>query len=189
MIAANEYSVSWIEEQLTANLVRHMTKLEITNAYKMDITVEPRQYNEEIEKGKQDPKTAPRLDIRMCMWYEGAWSINEKFVYTIEAKNISENDWVKETGANVRAIDSQKRYISTGIDHFISGHYKNGCLAGYVVNGDASQVAIKINELLTGNNPSRQSEVLTQINDSPYPNCYLSEHANDLQLIHFMLKL
>ncbi|TRX59216.1 hypothetical protein FNH22_11885 [Fulvivirga sp. M361] len=189
MISANQYSLSWEEEQFSAHLISHMEHLNEVNQYRMDIIPEPRLYDEEVVEGKKSPKKSPKADIRICMWSNNTWSTPVKFVYIIEAKNLSERDWKKESDSKVIAKAQKKRYIETGIDHFISGHYPEGCLAGYVVQGDPDKIVLDINEILRQKSPSRESEILGDKESVySYPNCYRSKHSNGA-LRHFLLKL
>lgn len=189
MIAASQYNLSWEEEQFSAHLISHMENLEEANQYRMDIIPEPRLYDQEVIEGKKAPKKSSKADIRICMWSNNTWSTPVKFVYIIEAKNLSEQDWKKESGSKVIAKAQKKRYIETGIDHFISGHYPEGCLAGYVVQGDSDKIVSGINEILKQVSPSRESEILKDKEAIySYTNCYRSMHSNGI-LQHFFLKL
>lgn len=191
MVKAQEYELSWDEEKLTANLISHMQKSEIITRFQIDITAESRDYDEEITIGTKSAKKAGKLDIRISIWGGGWFSSKKKMIYVIEAKNLSQSDWKKKTGAHVNARYQKKRYINKGIDHFISGHYKNGCLSGYVVQGDSNQIVKDINTILKNSNPSRADEVL--VTNGDIDQCYFSTHDRqnkmELELKHFMLKL
>lgn len=189
MIAASQYSLSWEEEQFSALLISHMENLNEVNQYRMDIIPEPRLYDQGIIEGKKKPKKAPKVDIRICMWSYNTWSSQVKFVYVIEAKNLPEQDWKKESDSKVIAKSQKKRYIETGIDHFISGHYPEGCLVGYVVQGKPEKVVLDINKILKQSSPSREDEILKKKEAIySYTNCYRSTHSN-VTLQHFLLKL
>lgn len=189
MIDANQYNLSWEEEQFSAHLISHMENLTEANQYRMDIIPEPRLYGQEVIEGKRAPKKSPKADIRICIWSNNTWSAPVKFVYIIEAKNLSEQDWKKQSGSKVIAKAQKKRYIETGIDHFISGHYPEGCLVGYVVQGDSDKIVLGINDILKHASPSRGSEILKDKEVIyTYANRYRSMHSNGI-LQHFLLKL
>jgi hypothetical protein len=155
----------------------------------MDIIPEPRLYDQEVIEGKKTAKKSPKADIRICMWSNNTWSTPVKFVYIVEAKILSEKDWTKESGSRVIAKAQKKRYIETGIDHFKSGHYPEGCMAGYVVQGDPDNIVSEINEILVSNRPSRNTEILKDKKIMfSYPHCFKSDHTN-CQLQHFILKM
>ena len=55
----------------------------------------------------------------------------------MEAKNLKEKD-----------SDLKRRYIDTGINSFVSKRYENGCLLGYVLEGDLDKTVAGVNKLL-----------------------------------------
>lgn len=187
MIKTSHYELKWEEEQLSAHLISHMENLSETSHYRMDIIPEPRLYDQAVIEGNKPPKKSPRADIRICMW--STWGTPDRFEYIVEAKNLSEQDWTKESGSKVIAKAQKKRYIETGIDHFIQGHYPKGCLAAYVVQGNPDRIVTDINKILEAQSPSRKKEILQDKKDIySYPHCYKSEHSIGI-LQHFILKL
>ncbi|MCX6582525.1 MAG: hypothetical protein NT166_20325 [Candidatus Aminicenantes bacterium] len=172
MKEAGEFSLSWEEETLTANLIKYMKRSSFSSKWKLDITPECPIYTQQIYDGIRKPKEAPVIDVRIMNW-----SRSDKLEYFIEAKNLAENDWIKADGSKVNASHLRARYIDTGIDNFINERYPYGCLAGYVLEGCVDSIVNAISKLLTGKGRNRPQEVLTRntpVNN--HPDCYRSEH-------------
>lgn len=188
MKAAREYKVDWEEESLSANLVRHMKRSPKATEDKIGITCEHPLYNEDIELGRVQPRQAPRIDIRMA-----SWTSSRQLLYYLEAKNLCQNDWKKFDGAMVSASYYRGRYIDTGIDNFVTERYPEGCLVGYVMEGEIEPIVENINNLLKDHR-DRQSEVITDRQTiHQYPHCYVSHHRTsnqgELTLKHIFMKL
>lgn len=181
------------EEDISARLIGCMEKLPEANISKIDIVPEARYYTEEIKNGKFHAKQASKPDIRLCCWKKArGWSSPKKILYYIEAKNISEKDWIKSDGSSVSAYHYRRRYIDTGIDNYISGHYPEGCIVGYIVNGVPDNIVSGINNLLCRENSDRVTEVIRDKHTfEAYPYCYISYHKNslkkDIAIKHFLL--
>ena len=136
------YDVTWKETCFSACLIGYMQKIRHENDIALRIDPESHLYREEMLNCIEDPDTAPRIDIKIS----GGW-VHENVYYGIEGKILVENDWRKRDASYLR-----HRYIATGIDNFVNGRYSDkmnrGCMAGYVVQGRASEIASKINNLL-----------------------------------------
>lgn len=132
------------ENAITVQLIGYMNKNPISTDYKIDITREQYIDSSAVYAGMEDPDTSPRIDIRFM-----TWTSPEKFEYFFEAKNLYETDFTKS--GNKTAVNSksyQQRYINTGIQNFINGRYPQGCLVGYVLEGNSENIADRINHLL-----------------------------------------
>ncbi len=134
----------WGEENISANIYTYIKDSQ--QSIDADIHVESEHpfYSQDILDNKKKAKKASRID----MVFQHNWS-GQKFVYYVEAKNLVEHDYIK-TGKKraVKANRIQKRYIDTGIDHFLKGYYPKGCLLGYVLNGTINGVVNSLNSLL-----------------------------------------
>jgi hypothetical protein len=119
-----------------------MQKIRHEEDMALRIDPESHLYREEMLKGTEDPDTAPRIDIKIS----GGW-VHEDEYYGIEGKILVENNWRTRDDSYLR-----RRYIATGIDNFVNGRYSDkiglGCMVGYVVQGSASEIASKVNNLL-----------------------------------------
>lgn len=158
------------EPRFSATLIGYMRKIknEKPNCalrFDQEYTI----YDDEMLDGIGDPKTAPRIDIKIS----GAW-VEEDQYYGIEAKILVEKNWNTR-----RAKYLQKRYIDTGIDNFVNGNYSHkvnvGCIAGYVVQGSGKAIVKKINEMLCVENRDAEQLVdLHSINGCDL--CHNSKH-------------
>jgi len=178
------YDVGWKETRFSACLVGYMQKIRHENDITLRIDSESHLYREEMLKGTEDPDTAPRIDIKIS----GGW-VHEDVYYGIEGKILVENNWRKRD-----ASDSRRRYIDTGIDNFINGRYSDkmgiGCMVGYVVQGSASEIASKINNLLIRDGRNIENIMLHAIDGCS--DCYLSKHIRttdykEIKLRHIFL--
>jgi len=141
-ISEKKYSKDWEEKTFSSHLVSLMKKCELAIKYDFTITKEEELEDYEIDNGLKSPKEANPIDIR----FHNIW-MNLRLDYNIEAKNISAYEWKKSNGSKVNASQQQTEYITKGIDRFLTGHFKNknGCMLGYIVNGELNDVLTKIN--------------------------------------------
>lgn len=101
--------------------------------------------------------------------------MHEDIYYGIEGKILVETDWQTRREYNLRV-----RYVETGIDNFVNGRYSpevpRGCVVGYVINGVASKIAQKINDLLV--HRERKSECMINHHTiNGCSDCYQSAHT------------
>lgn len=180
-------SVDWSEEPISANIFTHIEESEKAIVWNINISDECRRYNQDILKNKKSAKSAPRIDLKLTT----NWSDAKKRVsYFVEAKNLIEIDCIKQ-GRTSKLIAKKihERYISTGIDHFISGYYPaNGCMLGYILEGAAEGVVKKLNTILS--NLTRSDEELVKIRSNiPHiEEAYTSIHTNNYTLCHYFLQ-
>lgn len=182
-----EVSVDWDEETITANIFTHIDESEKAICWNISVSDECRIYNQAILKNKKKAKSAPRIDLKLATnWVEG----RKRIAFYVEAKNLIENNCRKSNRKSLlNANRIQTRYISTGIDHFVLGGYpENGCMLGYVVEGEAVSIIDHLNAALQ--NSSRDAEVIKKTNVAiPYLDSeYMSSHNNGYLLYHYFLK-
>src|SRR5262249_16950948 len=126
---------------------------------------------------------SPRIDVKYSVW-----SSNIEIDYYMEAKNLAENNWKKQsTNTSVNASSLRKRYINTGIGNFSSGRYPNGCILGYVMEGKLSNIVKLLNQILASNQRSEEKLVNDRTYNVPYH--YISKHNKTSMptLKHLML--
>jgi hypothetical protein len=146
MKAAKRYSIDWEEEQITAQLIHHIKHSPSRNKWRIHVEPEIRIYTEQIINGEKLPKEAAKIDLKMLSWQTKS---EKEDLYHIEAKNLCENDWTKSSGAVVSSSYQLNRYINTGISNFFSGYYpSNGCVCGYIFNGNNDNIINKLNIIL-----------------------------------------
>jgi hypothetical protein len=179
------YDLTWKETRISACLIGHMRKIRNREDIALQIDPESYLYREEILEGEEDPDTAPRIDIKIL----GMW-VHEDVYYGIEGKVLVENNWRSRDSSKLRA-----RYIDTGIDNFVNGRYSStlprGCIAGYVVQGTAAEIVVRINDLLERRGRQRELLIVHHYLDD-HPDCYQSRHIrttdkNDIRLCHVFL--
>ena len=144
-VQIGKVSCDWEEKTFSSHLVSLMKKCETALKYNLTITKEEELEDDEIDNGLKSPKEANPIDIR----FHNKW-MNLRLDYNVEAKNVSSSQWIKSKGSKVNASDQQTEYITNGIDRFLKGHYKdkNGCMLGYIVNGNLDDLLFKINSKL-----------------------------------------
>jgi hypothetical protein len=173
------------EEYISAILFDYIDKCPQASQWNIDIVPEYRLYKNEVLKKKKSAKTAPRIDLRFC-----GWSYDRKLTYFIEAKNLIETNTAKnkkERKSKISAKHLHKRYIETGINNYLSGHYpSNGCLSGYILQGKTENIIDCINQHLQ--NCSREQEILIrQSFELPnFDSSYRSKHKNNITIKHLM---
>ena len=161
----------WGEENISANIYTYIKDSEV--AINADIFVESEHsfYSQDILDNKKISKSAPRIDLV----FQNNWSRKRSYYY-VEAKNVVVCDYTK-TGRSrpTKASKVQKRYIETGMDHFLSAYYPKGCLLGYVLNGKINEVVNGINTMLIKD--GKTGETL-QFDSGVEPwLCYKSHHS------------
>lgn len=145
MLAAKGYDVDWEEDTLTAHYISFMEKLPICREWQIDIIPQFYIYSSKHTSGEEAAKYAPRIDFKFTKWFKDV-----KAGYFAEAKNLSEKNWKKKDGKKVDARKYNKRYIETGINHLLTGHYPNNCvLIAYVLNGHKNVVLANLNSLIS----------------------------------------
>lgn len=144
-IQMRKVNCDWEEKTFTSHLVSLMKKCKTALKYNLTITKEEELEDDEIDNGLKSPKEANPVDIR----FHNKW-INIRLDYNVEAKNISSVEWKKKEGQKVNASQQQTEYITKGIERFLTGHFKdkNGCILGYIVNGNLDDLLFKINSKL-----------------------------------------
>jgi len=171
------------EERISALLFNYIDNSLQAAEWHIDISNEFRYYDRKILRGKKAAKSAPRIDFRLATWEN-----SRKLSYFAEAKNLIETDVLKKgRKSKISASFLFKRYITTGVDNYVSGRYPlNGCLIGYVLQGIPKNIINRINNYLQ--NANRDAEVLSQqfFGLPDFDASYISMHKNDLVLKHLI---
>ena len=167
-IEAKVIELDWNENDITAELHRHIEENPLRLKWGIVSNIEQRLPKGGIKKGKGFANKLSRIDIRMVIIEAPL-----EYKYHMEAKNLKEKD-----------SSLKRRYIGTGIDSFVSKKYENGCLLGYVLEGDLCKTVKGINKLLKKDD--RDSEFLKAKTHSLHNFYYESDHGNSFILKHFM---
>ena len=161
-------SLGWYENDITAQLHKYIDSDPLRIKWSISSDVEHHITKNSIKKEKGFAAKYSRIDLRFS-------TINSRseFKYFLEAKNLKEKDYALK-----------RRYIKTGIDNFISKKYQNGCLLGYLLDGDLELTVIGINSLLI--RYKRSTEILKKQTFKLH-NCYYeSSHSGIENLKHLI---
>ena len=162
------------EDAYTAILVeKYMPKVPLKYEGKWFIAPQVPHYTKDHLNGTVPPSQAPKPDIRFEKY---VLSHPESFKYTIEAKKV------KDSSSSLK-----RRYITTGIDNYLTGRYPYGCLAGYVIKCDSNKCIQGINSLLKKG--KRVTELLQNGKSiEGHTSVYYSHHINNFELRHIFLE-
>lgn len=140
-IEENLLKSEWEEESISAHIVKHLRSFKSGFIINYEVPL----VEKDVYNGKKRVKNSNRIDI---FFQKNQWNKEGYLEYHVEAKNISCVEWKKSTGQKVNASQQQTKYISNGIDRFLTGHFKdkNGCMLGYIVNGNLDDLLKKINK-------------------------------------------
>ena len=154
-ISENLLSKDWDEENISAHIVKHTRKFKSNFIVNYEVPL----VEDDVVDGKKRVKNSNRIDI---FFQKNQWGKSEYLEYHVEAKNISLSEWKKANGNKVNASQQQTEYVTKGIVRFLTGHYKdkNGCMLGYLVNGELEKVLLKINSKIVARKGN--SEILMQ---------------------------
>jgi|SRR5690606_10773583 len=138
IIFENTLQLTWSENDISAELHRHIKENPLRLKWKVSSNVEEN-VPKNIPRTRGFADKYPRIDFRLT-----SFTKNGEYEYFFEAKNLRQNDTVLK-----------RRYITTGIDHFVTKRYPNGSLIGYLLEGGIDATVKGINRLLARDN--RQS--------------------------------
>ena len=187
MFLDKQYDLSWQEDKLTAHLVEKIKATGFLNSRQISVNHQSPIYDEGVIYGEDDPLNSPRVDFKFTKWF-----YENEIEYYSEAKNLSEKDWEKPGGAKVNASKYRGRYIDTGIENFLSERYPEGCLIGYVVQGELSKIIEGINELINKRALPPRVGLINKNEELSLSTCYFSENlCGDKKVIihHLIMQL
>ena len=179
----------WTENAISEALKESINKNEETVRMLITAEVEVRQLPTDLSMMPSKVDNAPRIDIRVGGFDTGK-ETPSRVCYYMEAKNLYTSDFQKTNHTSyVSSTYYAKRYISTGIDHLLSGYYpENTILLGYVLVGTVQAAVNKVNQNLV--NDFRRAENINLQVYEEYPALVLgaSAHPNGMRLDHCFLQ-
>jgi hypothetical protein len=187
MLAAQLYSIEWDEDNLTLHLVDAMKQTGFLRQLRISVNYQAPIIIPEMVYEGADFLEAPRVDFKLSTWIH-----EDEVEFYAEAKNLSQHDWTKSTGTRVRASHYRARYLETGIENYLSERYPDGCLVGYVVNGNSAAVAVGLNRLITKRCLKPRVGHLVALPPPTWPARYHSTNlpaSKPVVLIHLLLQL
>jgi hypothetical protein len=186
MFKMKKYDVDWKEDKLTVHYIACMKTLSIRKEHQISIIPQFIIYSDEHAFEEEEVETAPRIDFMFQKWNK-----SEEIYYYAEAKNISENSWVKKSGKPVNASYYYKRYIETGISHLLTGYYPNNCvMIAYVLNGNKNAILLNLNNRISTD--FTDYGIITKPTKTVYDEFYISENqvnSQSITLKHLFLQL
>ena len=179
----------WTENAVSEALKESINQNEETVRMFITAEVEVRQLPADLSLMPPKVDDAPRIDIKVG-GFDTSKEIPSRVCYYMEAKNLYAKGLKKTSNTSyVSSTYYAKRYVSTGIDHLLSGYYpSNTILLGYVLVGTVQAAVDKVNLSLA--NDSRGSE---RIKFQVYDECPAlilgaSVHPNGMGLSHCFLQ-
>lgn len=174
IVEKKEYLPIWEEDTFTTNFYKILEEICLDD----DVAYRPHyqeyQITDEILKGNTRPQKAKRVDLVFATFYK------PRLKYSIEAKILAQKN--TET-RNAKKLSSE--YVVSGIDRFIKKDYdSDGCMVGYIINGEADSVLEMINEVLTISGRQREN-LASKHTIGNYNFCYSSFHE-EFSLKHFL---
>lgn len=189
MLVDSEYKLDWDEDTITNSLITSMRRTGYLRDNGIAVNLQVPIVTADIASGNVSFIAAAKVDFKLSIWPP---TLDDELEYFAEAKNLSENDWTKSTGKRVRASKYRKRYITTGIENYLTGRYPEGCLVGYVVNGCVTSVVAGLNNLIQSKGLSPRIGQLAPAQTASWSAHYHSDnipHTEDFPLIHLLLQL
>jgi len=162
------YATNWVENDFTFMLDEYIDNSAQRVEWEYNCNIEHHLHNANSKKTKGYANSADRIDMRMTTFEKGI-----EYRFYVEAKRLKEND-----------SKLLKRYIDTGINHYITKKYPHGILLGYLVKGDVDATIQKLNNILQKNN--RRNEMLVRMPNSIHNQYFESTHANFGVIKHFV---
>jgi len=188
MLAAKKYQNQWPEENFSAHYVHFLKEVEIRLDQKVSVHCEVRQYDESHVFEGFSAKSAARIDIELSSWTAPR---TESF-FSVETKILFENPKITPK-SKISPKTCHQRYIETGIEHFLSGHYPfPGCMVAYIVEGNKHNIIDSINTIIRSKGLPPQAGIIEQASLSIYPELFHSQitlPSNSSVLYHFILDL
>ncbi|HTO14982.1 MAG TPA: hypothetical protein VLZ83_04390 [Edaphocola sp.] len=160
--------LNWDENDITAQLHEYIDSNQSRLNWSIISNVEHHLPKKSIGKKKGFAAKYSRIDLRFV-----TIKSRQEYQYFFEAKNLKQ-----------RSSTLKRRYIDTGIDNFNSKKYQNGCLIGYLLDGDVELTIEGINSLLCKD--QRAKELLCKKDCKLHSSYYESTHSNLQCLKHYI---
>lgn len=170
-IANKSVQLDFDENDITKILNHYIDQNLKRKEWKISSTLEYYLFDEEVQFEKGFAAKSSRIDLRFTKFWQ-----KEEFKYYIEAKNLKSND-----------SGLKRRYITTGIDNFLTGgKYFNcdGFLVGYILEGTVDSCVDGVNSLLKRD--GRVSEILTSQTSNVSIDNRFSKHS-EKDIFHLFL--
>lgn len=188
LLATGVVNRDWEENAITEVLVNCFNENPETKRLCLTAITEKKKTVKDMMYAPSTVDNLPRIDIKLGGF---CWDKNyfDRIAYYMEAKNLYGQSF-KKTGHShsTSAKAYAKRYVSTGIDHILSGYYPyNTLLLGYVLVGSIDDAMGRINQNLIKTSRKSESVYLDNMEDFPHLVLGLSRHPDGKSIEHCFL--
>ena len=179
----------WTENAISEVLKKGINDHEETIMMHITAEVEVRQLPMSLSLMPTKVDDAPRIDIKVG-GFDTRKETTSRVCYYFEAKNLYAYDFRKSGHTSVSSSTNYaKRYITTGINHLLSGYYpSNTILVGYVLVGSVQAAVDKVNRIMINNSRGEESINLQVYAEYPAFVFGASAHTNEIVLEHCFLQ-
>ncbi|ENA1815417.1 hypothetical protein ABF174_002051 [Flavobacterium psychrophilum] len=170
-ISSKAVSLDFHENDITAILHNYIDENPKRLSWGIVTNPESHIFNKSVDYTKGFAAKFARIDMRFTKFWQ-----SDEFRYFVEAKNLKVND-----------SDLKRRYITTGIDNFLTkGKYVNcdGFLVGYILEGTVENCVKGINKLLEKD--KRQNEKIEKASTFLSIDNHFSKHQ-EKEIYHLFL--
>lgn len=187
VLAAGVVSREWNENAISEVLVSKIN--DDSNAIAKHITAitEKRLLPKGLASAQASVDDAHRIDINIGGF---GWSKEEyRTTYFMEAKNLYCNGFIKKGNkSKTSPAKYAQRYINTGIDNLLNGHYPvNTLLLGFVLEGTAHEAVKLLNKHLVKNSRRTEKIVLRKSMVFHHLRFATSKHPEKVSIEHCFL--
>jgi hypothetical protein len=169
------------ETEISVSLFIALKHISSRKGIPLTVMIEGFEVSDEISIGAIRLLSAKRYDIYFESWYS-----KSHVEYGVEAKLLIENDFLSRIASTLI-----REYVSdSGMGKYINGIYKKrGCMVGYIVEGNISNIIKKINKQIEKVMDKKQSLEKDNHLKSKHKEIYKSQHPGklDYDLYHLML--
>ena len=187
VLTAGIVTREWDENAISEAIVDRINGNPRTIAKHITAISEKRLLPEGLSNAPSSVDDAYRIDIKVGGF---GWKENEcRTAYYMEAKNLYCHSFTKHGNKSPTSHDRYaQRYIDTGIDNLLNGHYPSDTLLlGYVLVGTVQGAVELLNKHLIKN--LRRGEKIVLRNDLRFKllKCAISKHSPEVAIKHCFL--
>lgn len=168
-----------ISPDYAENMITQEWVIKVTNrwfrenrASRINVYLIPQNQHEDDTMAKSKRKS-PSIDF--CF---RAWNPSEGY-FGAECKNLYNNK-----------PDKKRRYVDTGVKHFVSGYYASkstvSAMIGYILSGDISDAVNCLNPLIAETKPVQNLTREMMVSDPQYKSCHVRTNDSKEIILHHL---
>ena len=187
VLASGVVTREWDENAISEVLVGRINDDSSAIAKHITAITEKRLLPQGLVNALASVDDAYRIDINIGGF---GWSKEEyRTTYFMEAKNLYCNGFIKKGNKSKTSPDKYaQRYINTGIDNLLNGHYPlNTLLLGYVLEGTVHEAVKLVNKHLVKNLRRAERIVIRKNVQFPDLKFATSNHQKTVSIEHCFL--